>query len=174
MRTFLIILAIILLTALGWSGWIRDTVGFFDEWYYDIKIGDARNDGVKRIYCSTGYEGHIVEWSFDQGSWSMVDCCNIPGSSYNQIPNIWIGDGRMEGINRIYGACYTGRVFEITYSGGLWIIDSLDNGPYVGLTGGTPRNDDTTRVCVSGVSTRVREYTWNGASWDTVYVSSGG
>jgi hypothetical protein len=169
----LAILVVISMTSISWAEWTRDTVGLYTR-YYEVKVADGRNDNVQRVYCCC-YNGHVVEWSFDGSDWTMVDCGTAPPGPDNRLISMWIGDGRGDGLNRLYSACANGSVYEFSYSGGAWIMGDLGTPGvfYAGQIIGQPRNDDTNRVCAGGWNTPVREYTWNGTSWDALNVSSG-
>ena len=64
---YLLIKTVILLTLLSinlcWPDWIKKAVGTYNS-ILDIKVGDGRNDGVRRVYCGCT-NGHVVEWSFN-------------------------------------------------------------------------------------------------------------
>jgi hypothetical protein len=162
---------ITLIPITGNAGWVKDTVGQY-SWLYEVKVDDGRNDGVQRVYCAC-LNGHVIEWTYSNGSWTMVDCGTASGGQ--RLIGLWIGDGRRDGINRLYAACSHGNVYEYTYVDTTWIYDSLGSPGYfyAGVTLGDTRNDDTTRLCAAGYQTPVREYTWDGSSWDTMDISQG-
>ncbi len=171
--TLLGILVAIANTSVCWADWTRDTVGLYAR-YYEVKVADGRNDGIQRVYCCC-YNGHVVEWSYNGNDWSMVDCGSAPSGPDNRLISIWIGDGRGDGLNRVYSACANGYVYEFSYNGGSWVMNDLGTPGifYAGQVVGQPRNDDTNRVCAGGWNTPVREYTWNGTTWDALNVTSG-
>ena len=168
-----LLFSILLLVTFSHADWTRDTVGIY-TWYYEVKVGDGRNDGVQRVYCCC-YNGHVVEWSFDGNDWVMVDCGSVPPSADYRLISLCIGDGRRDGINRIYSACADGYVYEFSYDSGMWFLDRLSPPGvfYAGQDIGQPRNDDTLRICAGGWNTPVREYTWSGSEWESLDVSSG-
>jgi hypothetical protein len=168
-----LLLPVILLVGLCHADWTRDTIGTYSR-YYEAKIGDGRNDGVQRLYCCC-YNGHMVEWSYDGNDWTMVDCGTSPPSADSRLISMWIGDGRGDGLNRLYSACADGNIYEFSYEGGVWVMSSIGTPGvfYAGQAIGQPRNDDTNRVCAGGWNTPVREYTWNGASWDALNITAG-
>jgi hypothetical protein len=167
------LLFVFFLVALCYADWTRDTIGTYSR-YYEAKIGDGRNDGVQRLYCCC-YNGHVVEWSYDGNDWTMVDCGTSPPSADNRLISMWIGDGRGDGLNRLYSACADGNIYEFSYEGGVWVMSSIGMPGvfYAGQAIGQPRNDDTNRVCAGGWNTPVREYTWNGISWDALNITAG-
>lgn len=168
-----LLLWFVVMATVAHGDWMRDTVGLYSR-YYEVKIGDGRNDGVQRVYCCC-YNGHVVEWTFNGTDWEMIDCGSVPLSADYRLISLCIGDGRRDGINRIYSACADGYVYEFSYDGGGWSMDCL-NPPgvfYAGQVIDQPRNDDTLRVCAGGWNTPVREYTWNGSDWESLDVSSG-
>jgi hypothetical protein len=168
-----LLLVFLFLPIAGYADWTQSTIGPYSR-YYEVKVGDGRNDGVERLYCCC-YNGHIVEWSYGGNDWTMVDCGTAPPSADNRLISLWIGDGRRDGSNRIYSACADGNIYEFSYEGGIWVMSTLGTPGvfYAGQDVGQPRNDDTTRVCAGGWNTPVREYTWNGMDWDAQDISSG-
>ena len=167
-----LLLPVIFLVVICHADWTRDTIGTYSR-YYEAKIGDGRNDGIQRLYCCC-YNGHVVEWTYDGDDWTMVDCGSAPPSADNRLISLWIGDGRGDGLNRLYSACADGNIYEFSYDG-TWVMSSIGSPGvfYAGQAVGQPRNDDTNRVCAGGWNTPVREYTWNGVSWDALNITAG-
>jgi len=131
----------------GNAGWIRDTVGVYSP-YYCVIIGDGRNDGIQRVYCSCR-NGYVVEWSFNAGNWDVVECGTAPPGPDIRMVSLWIGDGRRDNFNRLYVACANGNVYEFSFSGGVWIMDSLGSpgSLFAGVEIGRPRNDSALYRC---------------------------
>ncbi|MGB7056012.1 MAG: T9SS type A sorting domain-containing protein [bacterium] len=168
-----LLLTFILLPIICYADWTQNTIGPYSR-YYEVKVGDGRNDGVQRLYCCC-YNGHVVEWSYGGNNWTMVDCGAAPQSADNRLISLWIGDGRGDGVHRIYSACADGNIYEFSYEGGIWVMSTVGTPGvfYAGQVIGQPRNDDLNRVCAGGWNTPVREYTWNGTSWDAIDISAG-
>jgi hypothetical protein len=172
-RNSLLILLIAALFGPAWADWTRETVGMY-SWYYEVKVGDGRNDGVQRVYCSAA-DGHVVEWTYDAGAWSMMDCGGAEGSGDIRIISLWLGDGRGDEQNRLYGACANGDAYEFFWNGSEWEMDTIGTGgvAYAGIAVGAGRNDGASRVYAGGWYTAIHEYSWDGSGWDQLAVSSG-
>ena len=168
-----LLLTFVFLPIICYADWTQNTIGPYSR-YYEVKVGDGRNDGVQRLYCCC-YNGHVVEWSFDGNAWAMVDCGSAPPGADYRLISLWIGDGRGDGLHRIYSACADGNIYEFSYEGSTWVMSTVGTPGvfYAGQDIGQPRNDDTNRVCAGGWNTPVREYTWNGTSWDALDISYG-
>jgi hypothetical protein len=143
---------------------------------YCVAIGDGRNDGKERVYLSSDVN-HIYEWSFypDSG-WRCSDIGEGAYSHHGMI-SVLVGQGRNDGINRVYCGNANGWIYEFTYSGGQWLKDSLkpsNNGAYMGVQVGDGRNDGVKRVYgFGGFSVQGKEYTFDipGDSWTRISCS---
>lgn len=164
---------IMFLPIVNYADWIQNTIGTYSR-YYEVKVGDGRNEGIQRLYCCC-YNGHVVEWSYDGNDWTMVDCGSAPPGADYRLISLWIGNGRGDGLNRLYSACADGNIYEFSYENGNWVMVSLGTPGvfYAGQVIGQPRNDSIIRVCAGGWNTPVREYTWNGTGWDALNISAG-
>ena len=160
------------------SNWTREIVGTYSR-FYEIKIGDARNDGVNRLY-SAGFNGNLIEWSFViNGTWEKRYCGGVTDNVdevENRLIGIWIGPGRNDGINRIYAADVNGDTYEFSYNQSLdeWEMIAIGLGNFqTGIVVGDVRNDGVTRVVSTGFAVSVTEYFWKGGAWMTTAVSDG-
>ena len=160
------------------DNWKMDLIGTYD-WFYEIKIGDGRNDGINRLYSAT-YDGHLLEWTYNTTTyeWDMVNCGGVPGanpSGNTRIISIWIEEGRNDGLNRIYGAAVDGNNYEFSYntSSNDWEMNSFGSNSFqTGVVVGDSRNDGINRVITSGASVQVKDYTWDNNSWSSINVSN--
>jgi hypothetical protein len=159
--------------------WRREIIGCYAR-FYEIKIGDARNDGIKRLY-SACYNGNLMEWSFisDDTPWEMRRCGGATDNvddAYKRMISIWIGPGRNDGVNRIYAANANGDTYEFSYneSSDGWEMMRISGGNLqTGIVVGDSRNDGVTRVISTGLSINVNEFSWDGGAWSTTAVSDG-
>ncbi|MBP7076884.1 MAG: T9SS type A sorting domain-containing protein [Bacteroidales bacterium] len=88
---------------------------------------------------------------------------------------ICVGNGRNDGINRIYvttrGEPSDAAIYEWTWSGTTWVMTStiatgLKN--LITIAVGEGRNDNVNRLYAvewGGTTSRVFEYSWNGTAW---------
>jgi hypothetical protein len=134
---------------------------------YCVCVGDGRNDGKERVYVSN-FNNHIYEWSYypDSG-WLCMDVGEGAPDHHGMI-GVTVGQGRNDGINRVYSGHANRWIYEFTYSSGQWLKDSLNpssNSVYFGVQVGEGRNDGVKRVYGFGGSTvQGKEYTWDASS----------
>jgi hypothetical protein len=88
---------------------------------------------------------------------------------------IEVGEGRNDGLNRVYMTRINGHVYEYFYNGAWWEITDLGNpnSTLYGVTIGAGRNDDTNRVYACGDGVPTVEYTWSGLTWEKDIVEGG-
>ena len=137
---------------------------------YCVYVGDGRNDGKERVYLSN-FDNHIYEWSYypDSG-WICSDIGEGVPDHHGMI-GVTVGQGRNDGINRVYGGHANGWLYEFTYSGGQWLKDSLrpiNSSVYFGVEVGDGRNDGAKRVYgFGGSAIQGREFSWDnsGDTW---------
>lgn len=157
--------------------WLVRTIGTCPkDKAYSVSIGDARNDGVNRVYVTTRGEqtdGSIYEFSYFGNSWSQT---SVVSTSLKNLVTIDIGNGRNDHVNRIYAAEWggnTSRVLEYTWNGSNW-TQSIIETPAKGMLScevNDARGDGIKRVYVAGWIIH-REYTWNGTAWTSVDIST--
>lgn len=161
--------------------WKLSTVGCVAR-YYEIKIGDVRNDGVNRIYAAL-HNGHLVEWSYlSDDTWEMRHIGGVPGGANERTDksermiSIWIGPGRNDGINRVYAANTNGNTYEFTYNTTKdnWEVRKTVEGNFqTGVVVGDLRNDGVDRIISTGHAIPVNEFSWDDNAWEVTAVSDG-
>ncbi len=159
--------------------WQPEIIGTYAR-FYEIKIGDGRNDGVNRLYAAC-HNGDLVEWTFvSEGSpfemRYMGGVTDDVSDVSKRMISIWLGQGRNDGVNRIYAANVNGNVYELSYDNAFdsWEMEIVGVGNFqTGIVVGDSRNDGVTRVVATGSSVPVNEYSWNGDTWNVVDVSDG-
>ena len=123
-----------------------------------LLITDGRNDGTLRLYAAVN--GHIFEYSWSGNTWQVEDCGAVGGQPYILYCDMAAGNGRNDGINRIY--LTSGGLYELTYDGGKWDYISIASANDRGvLTISNGRNDGINRL-YTGSSKGVGEYTYTG------------
>ena len=105
-------------------------------------------------------------------TWDHVDL----GSGGKVMWSVAIGNGRNDGMNRIYGANSDGHIYEFSFSGGVWAKVDLGSGGDVmdGIAVDNGRNDGVTRVYGANKDRHIYEFTYSGGVWNKVDVGSGG
>ncbi len=100
------------------------------------------------------------------------------GSDHAGFAEIDIGNGRNDGIQRLYTSSYDGHVREWYYEGGKWVMTYCGAGPLdkmLGLWIGDGRNDGVNRVYAAHSKGLIYEFTYTAGSWvmDTVDATIG-
>jgi len=155
------------------GSWVRDTLVRSGR-SGGIAVGSARNDGRNRLYVSGIDDGHMYEYEYVTDHWVMTDMGATGGGA--ELRRVVLGQGRNDGIVRIYAVHLNGHVYEYSYEGGSWVINDL--GPYLpgvgsngGIAIGDGRNDGLQRLYVSmdtlGTSNKgiIVEYSYEGGNW---------
>ena len=63
---------------------------------FDVKVGDARNDGTNRVYVSER-NGRVIEWTYTQAGWSN----KLVAASVKNLALLAIGAVRGDDSNRL-------------------------------------------------------------------------
>lgn len=164
-------LSILLIFTVVQSQWravrVGDTPG--GQRPYCIAIGDGRNDGKERVYLSN-YDNHIYEWSYYPDSGWRCLAIGEGAPNHHGMISVVVGQGRNDGINRVYGGHANGWLYEFTYFQGQWLKDSLtpSSNFFFGIGIGDGHNDNVNRVYgFGGFSVPGKEYTWDssGTTW---------
>ncbi len=110
----------------------------------------------------------IKSWA----GWSKADI----GSRNEGMDDLAVGNGRNDGVSRVYGG-YRDGLYEFTWSGGSWDspveLGSGDNDMNT-LTIGNGRNDSTSRVYGTNDDSHIYEFSWLGSSWTKADVGTAG
>lgn len=161
----------------GAGGWEMSIIGSYDR-FYEIKIGDGRNDGTNRLYSAT-YDGSLLEWTFETESapWRMRRCGGVTddvSDSKKRMISIWVGPGRNDGVKRVYAADVNGDNYEFSYDAAAdeWEMETIGRGNFqTGIVVGDARNDGVARVISCGLETTVDELSWDGQGWQQAAIS---
>jgi len=148
---------------------------------WDVKIAEGRNDGVKRVYVSSGIgantPGEVHEFSWDNGEWTRVDMGQLPEVGNNNIAwGLTAGEGRNDGTIRIYTGSFKGYLYEYTWRNDAWqFIEVADLGNWKHLHDlniARGRNDDTLRIYASSGDGHIHEFTFRPETGVAVYPDS--
>lgn len=135
----------------------------------EFAIADARNDGVLRIYAGSreGGDGGVIELTWD-GSQYVSNLLSFPDILEGRIQTTYVGDGRGDGLKRLYANEWGGRLFELTYQDGGWSWLQVAGGASrFYMTSGRLRPDNQSRLYASLQGSGVYEYCWDGAKYVT-------
>jgi hypothetical protein len=142
---------------------------------FEVKVADARNDGVNRVYVSER-NGDVLEWTHHESGW--VD--EIVAKDVRGLAMIAIGDARNDGLTRIYYSEFNkeGGLFEAEWNGETWSVKKID-APLQSLCLflGPGRNDGQNRLYVgtSGSEGGLIEYSYGESGWTSqLQTTSGG
>lgn len=199
-----------------WDGatWQRVVVGTSAECPRDLCLGKTRNDGLVRVYAAHGTET-LNEYTWDGSAWAAAMVCaeiqslgvtvgrlgadkvtriykskhrelgrptNIvyeitrDGTSWHLEPfkvgasnsnSLKLGDGRNDGVTRLYAANHDGHIYEISRDDVPGIEDLGDcGGPLTDVAIGPGRGDGINRVYGACRDGSLHEFSWNGKSWE--------
>ena len=162
---------------------ILSLIGFSQNWTaveigqcptdksYDVVIADVRNDGQNRLYVSTT-GGGIYEWTFTNNQWTLT---NTLINQVNGLTPIYAGDGRNDGVIRLYFSEFkktVGRVVELTWNGSSFDRTIIRNDlQSLGIIVGDGRNDGVNRVYATSVDQGLFEFTYTNGQWTEVHVT---
>jgi len=155
--------------------WQKSDIGFAFKEQDQLIIGEARNDGVMRVYSGDGMEsnaGNIYEFSFSTSHW---DKAIFGENNYGliHICGIDIGTGRNDEISRVYASGYS--VFEHYYVIDSWSWEKI--APEIQWTNdlvvGDARNDGQMRIYIA-LWNGIAELTYNNGNWDQLQINTDG
>jgi hypothetical protein len=127
---------------------------------HNVTIGPGRGDGQNRLYAAS-YDNKLYEIWYDGTSWQQM----VVGTMNNLGMHAYVGDGRNDGVARVYGAS-TQTLYEYTWNGTGWSAVTIGNMPGVHeLTVGKIRNDGLNRVYGASISTGTYEANFTNGSW---------
>ncbi len=162
--------------------WTHDYIGQAWGIMNSLAIGNGRNDGINRIYVAA-VNSHMYELTYSTsvaGSWGLVDLGSglglLNGAPMNGMNGVALGNGRNDGIIRVYGACDDAHMYEFTYTAGAWY--KVDMGSATAASGMTKvtlaagRNDGMIRVYASNDDTHMYEFTYSGGAWTSLDMGS--
>ena len=92
----------------------------------EIVIGDARNDGVTRLYCAN-LNKDVVEYSWENNTWVARTILQGPN-----LTGMVIGKARAtDNLNRLYAhrAHLELALYEISYENGNWVMREIPLAP---------------------------------------------
>ncbi len=99
------------------------------------------------------------------GQWNRT----LVGTAPNVLNLIRVGDGRNDGVQRVYAICEDANVYEWTYTGTGWTRVSLGampgSGWCLGIDIGKGKNDGLNRVYATRIDGNIHEYFYNGTQW---------
>jgi hypothetical protein len=160
------------------NNWNKSSIGTANaQAINSIASGNGRNDGVIRLYAATR-DSHIYELTATSGTWSCVDIgASTLGSNYGML-GLTLGNGRNDGIIRIYAACDDTHIYEFPYSAGAWSIADLGTaGSAYSMSRvslGNGRNDGINRIYASNTDSNIYEFTWSGSAWQSYAMGANG
>ena len=151
------------------SGWMQGTVGAPTDVVTHAAVGTRPNDSVNRVYATRGTG--VWEYTWNGTGWTAVLIGNVTSGIAHGIV---LGNGRGDGVNRLYIASTASGTYEASFSSGSWTITSMgDSGDVRNVGVGAGRNDGTLHVYAAEAAGRMRELTWNGSRWTFTEMNSG-
>ncbi len=99
-----------------WTGsaWEKARLGGMPNLPRCVAVGPGRNDGVNRVYSgTTGGSRYALEYTWNGTDWDSSWVDSTGGSRSYQ--DALVGDGRSDGVQRLYMASSDEYVYEFTY-----------------------------------------------------------
>jgi len=153
---------------------------------YCVDIGDARNDGIFRVYWGYGYNGPVAreyEYDIEAGTWTEKD---LPNATWvnGQTNGVAIGKGKNDGYNYIYFAGNSdkwntpiGRVAQCSWSGSSWTLVEIATAALsmTDIAVGNANylnNTSNQQIYAGNADGHVYMYNWNGTSYSRIVVGT--
>jgi len=150
---------------------------------YCIDIGDARNDGIFRVYWGGSPPNPEIkeyEYNIEAATWTEKESF-LPGTS-PMTNGISIGKGKNDGDNYIYFAVEDqnepiGRVYERLWSGSNWTTVEIATAALsmTDIAVGNANylnNTSDQQIYVGNADGHVYMYSWNGTSYNRIIVGT--
>ncbi|HEY1400354.1 MAG TPA: hypothetical protein VF953_02125 [Terriglobales bacterium] len=165
---------------LTWNGttWDSQFLGDYPtgQQYVNLAVGPGRGDDVSRLYFATGSSppNNIArEYSHTDAIWVERQILALPrGVGAAGQFGIAVGDGRSDGITRVYGTIWDLTpgglyVYELTWNGTSWDAGRIDRIPSqaMAVAVGDGHNDGVNRLYVVGRQFGVYEYSFDQGAW---------
>jgi hypothetical protein len=143
---------------------------------FGIAVGDGRNDTVQRVYegvlDAVGGRIYAYEFSWNGAGWDALQVADL---GVGQVTGVAVGDGRNDGINRVYVLSRNSGVLEFTYDGETFAqtADIPVGSEVLEIAIGDGQNDLTNRLYIAQLTpSRVVEASFDGATWQTNVVGT--
>ena len=109
-----------------------------------------------------------------EAGWLM----DVVGTHPDGLMLVDVGDGRNDGLQRVYTSSLNGHLLEWSYEGGSWVLTNCGGNSHdkmMGLCIGDGRNDGVNRVYAAHSSGLIYEFTYTAGRWvmDTVDATIG-
>ncbi|MGH2636157.1 MAG: malectin domain-containing carbohydrate-binding protein [Actinomycetota bacterium] len=129
---------------------------------HNLGMGPGRNDGRTRIYaCSL--DENLYELTYVGPGWTQATVGAPDGVCTHAV----VGDGRNDGVNRLY-ATRGQVVWEYTWNGGGWDavqVGSVSGGIVHGIDLGPGRGGSENHVYIASSARGTFEATFSGGTW---------
>jgi hypothetical protein len=145
----------------------------------DIVVAALRpGDSTIRVYAANS-NTQIFEFTYNStaNKWDKVSIGTVNGQAINAIT---VGNGRNDGIKRLYAATRDAHVYELTPTTGTWscldlgVAGSGSNSGMLGVTLGNGRNDGYgNRVYAAADNYHLYEYTYSAGVWSILDMGTG-
>jgi len=145
---------------------------------FEVKVADARNDGVNRVYISER-DGAVTEWTHQESGWQD----ELVAENVQGLAMLAIDDARGDGLTRIYFTEFhkEGGLFEAEWEGRAWNVEKIDDSVQsLCLFLGPGRNDGRNRLYVgtsgppSDNDTGLIEYSYSTNGWTSQQLTTNG
>ena len=148
------------------TGWVKTTIFSGTKFTYMV-IGKARaTDNLNRIYCYRPRTGKLYEISYENGNWTMqeIPLPIIPSGHF--VTSIITGDGRNDGVNRLYISTSQFKTYEFRYNGNEWVLESIVSDHIEIYSLGDGRGDGVNRFYGVTEVDSLFEITYSNGVWE--------
>ncbi len=144
------------------SSWNRTEVDNGGDDYHCVVVGAGGSVSPQNSVFAGHDDGRVYEFTWT-GSWSRTDMGQAAGNE-KPIRGLSIGDGRNDGVKRVYASCSNGHTYEYTWNGTGWSevsIGQASTSSMRGLGVGRGRQSEgLNSIFAASEDHRLYEYLW--------------
>jgi hypothetical protein len=130
---------------------------------HGLVLGRGRGGPTNHVYIASTETGSH-EATYSGGGWVMRRM-----GDGGDVRNMWVGTGRHDGVQRVYGAIAdpaSRGIREFTWNGGGWTIRRIASPTgLIHAEVARGRNDGVDRIYAAGIDGRAFEFTRSGGQW---------
>jgi len=145
----------------GWSSSLMDMLSPA-PWGMEIGVS-AKGSPLLPLYVTSEGERDVWMYCWVGGGWQKTSIGH-PGQSTLYGSDIALGNGRNDGVERVYQINKDAHAYEFSYEGGQWQTEDLGDGGYgwaTGITVGRGRDDTLNHVYTCYPDGKVTEYSYS-------------
>lgn len=159
----------------GWSSSLIDQIGGA-PWGMEIGTISSKDVFVLPLYVTSETEQNVWAYCWSDSTGWQKTSIGHPGQSTLYGSDITLGNGRNDGIERVYQINKDAHVYEFSYDGTQWQTADCGDGGIgwaTGITVGRGRDDSLNHVYAGYPAGEVAEYTYEPLGVSEKTVSNG-